>query len=282
MPVLNRWGEPMNLPDEPLPELAFRMLCLLEHDWRSAERNVYEPLGLDQESRKRHENLVGGGGLGVAGHRRVNKGLSMELCAAGAADKLDSPAQVRAFCTQNSDGRPNNFAQGGVPDAVADYGGFLVAVEASARKSPSDDDYRSQLEAGLRHAQWAADEFGMGGKPCFCLIVNERSFEDPMGRRAFTSFVRELGQPQPGLPQLVPFSADAFAELAHWAHGQPDGAIKADGVAAALSEIAALCLSDQPPTDEGWMLRTAKARLAEATPQLKPRRRERGGGWTPS
>lgn len=280
MPVLNSRGEALNMPDDPLAEWAFRMECLIEHDWRSAERNVYGPLGLDQASRKRHENLVGRGVLGVAGRRRVNKGLSMELCAAGAADKLDRPAEVRAFCALNGEGRPNNFAPGGVPDVAADYGSFLVVVEASAKRSPSDDDYHSQLEAGLRHAQQEMEKRGAHDKPCFCLIVNERSFEGQATRRVFGKFVRGHGRDAPEWPKLVPFSVDDFADLAHWAHDQPEGAIQAGGIAAALRDVAALCLSDQPPADEGWMLKTAKERLAEATPQLKPRRRERGGGWT--
>lgn len=283
MPVLNRWGERLNWPDEPLAEWAFRMLCLLEHDWRSAERNVYKPLELDHASRTRHENLIGEGGLKVAQRRRVNKGLSMELCAAGAVDKLDRPVAVRALCSLNEEGNPNNHAQGSLPDVVADYGEFIMVLEVSAKKSPSDEDYRSQLEAGLRHAQWAVDELGMDDKPCFCLIVNERSFGDPETKQVFKDFAQGLDPPQPDFPKLVPFSVDEFAELAHWAHGQPEGAIQADGIAAALSEIATLCLADKPPTDKGWMLETAKARLSEATPQLKPRRRkrERDGGWTP-
>lgn len=283
MPVLNHQGEPLNWPDEPLAEWAFRMLCLLEHDWRSAEENVYGPLGLDQASRLRHGNLIGEGRLAVAQRRRINKGLSLELCAAGAADKLDRPAEVRAFCALDSKGRPNNFAQGGLPDVAANYENFLVVIEASAKKSPSDDDYRSQLEAGLRHAQWAADELGMGDKPCFCLIVNERSFGDPPTRRVFRDSTRGLELPWPGSPKLVPFSVDEFADLAYWAHDQPKEAIQAGGVLAALSEVAELCLADDPPAGGNWIVETAKTRLAEATPQLNPRRRGRGrdGGWTP-
>ena len=283
MPVLNRWGERLNWPDEPLAEWAFRMLCLLEHDWRSAERNVYKPLELDHASRKRHKKLIGEGGRPVAQRRHVNKCLSLELCAAGATDKLDRPAEVTVYCSLNSEGRPQNFAPGGYPDAVADYGSFLAVIEVSAKKFPSDDDYRCQLEAGLRHAQWAAEKFGAAGKPCFCLIVNERSFGDPETKQVFKDFAQGLDPPQPDFPKLVPFSVDEFADLAHWAGERPDKPIQADGIAAALSEIAALCLADKPPTDKGWMLETAKARLSEATPQLKPRRRkrERDGGWTP-
>ena len=158
-----------------------------------------------------------------------------------------------------------------------------MVLEVSAKKSPSDDDYHSQLEAGLRHAQGAAAELGMGGKPCFCLIVNERSFGDPETKQVFKDFAQGLDPPQPDFPKLVPFSVDEFAELAHWAGERPDKPIRADGIAAALSEIATLCLADKPPTKKGWLLETAKARLSEATPQLKPRRRkrERDGGWTP-
>ena len=283
MPVLNRNGEPLNSPDEPLAEWAFRMLCLLEHDWRSAEENVYVPLRLDQKSRIAHGNLIGDGKQSVAQRRHANKGLSMELCAAGTADKLDRPAEVWSFCALGIDGRPNNFAPGGVPDVVADYGSFLVVIEASAKKRPSDDDYRGQLESGLNHAESVAREWGSAEKPCFCLIVNERSFEEQGARRVFRDFIRLNGLPQPGGPHLVPLGADAFAELAHWAHGRPEGSIRADGIAAALSEVAELCLLDDPPEGEGWMLKTAKERLDEATPQLKPGSRaiKRGGGWKP-
>ena len=278
MPVLNHLGEPLNCPDEPLAEWAFRMYCLAEHDWRSAERNVYGPLDLDQASRDRHENLIGEGGLGVAQRRRANKGLALELCAAAAADQLDRPAEVRAYCKVNEAGRPNHFAPCGAPDLVADYGSFLAVLEVSAMKSPSDEDYFGQLDAALRHAERAADDFGMRGKPCFCLIVNERPFGDPAARRVFREFARE--RPQADWPRLAPFSVGAFAELAHWAHDQPEGAIQSDAVLAALSEVAELCLSDDPPAGDGWILETVKARLGEATPQLrlgKPKRRPDAG-----
>lgn len=186
-------------------------------------KDIFVKLGLDSASRRKLNNTI------VfktdAGERmkllNINKALTMELFASGMISYFDHPPEVQSNCVVNRSldhetaednqisAMPNNFAPGGVPDVLVNYGDFSVVLEVSAKSMPSLNHYKDQLNGALKHAR-TIRENGYD-KPLYCLVIHERSLQLTDNRNALKEVLDQI-DPSEQI-NIIATSIQEFAEL---------------------------------------------------------------------
>ena len=152
---------------------------LLVGDFRANEKLVFEALGIDRKAwfrddRKRKKKRKHKKSR-IKRFRIANKALAMELLVAVILTCIDSPNEVRCWCSVSKRGRPKSFAPSGHEDIRVTHSDFTVLVEVSAKKNPGEGFFRKQLKQALAHSD-SLLELGTSGI-VYALVVNKCSVE---------------------------------------------------------------------------------------------------------
>ena len=237
-------------------EAIVRLYGLGDSDFRR-NQVTYERLGIDRRTRAEEDNPFPFSDTDRELHdgRWMDKALSMELLSSIALSALDTPDYVRNFCLARH-GRPNYFAPSGKLDVLASYpasgsrGAFAVAAEVSSKREMSIEDYKAQLNQGVKHAQELLAEGGHGFSTVYVLVANVRdAFSDQAAWDAYHEVVDETGiATDPRIKLLPMHSKDlAFAaERVNDAYWDAPSGFGPDALAAALDEQVALLAGDDP------------------------------------
>ncbi len=154
---------------------------LLVGDFRANEKFVFKAVGIDREAwmredrkkkrKKKHKNKRSK----IKRFRIANKALAMELLVAAILTCIDSPNEVRCWCSVSKCGRPKSYAPSGREDIRVTHSGFTVLVEVSTKKDPDEGFFRKQLKQALEHSD-SLLELGTSGV-VYALVVNKCSVE---------------------------------------------------------------------------------------------------------
>ena len=101
---------------------------------------------------------------------------------------LDHPQEVLSYCQLSDDGSEPKLAAGrDLADIHVDYGAFVLAVEVSARKRVTRENYLTQTSQALAHAEALITT--NRSRPIYVLVINNGSVENS---HEFRSVYNEL------------------------------------------------------------------------------------------
>ena len=136
--------------------VALLMMYLTNDEFTADSGLVFPSLEIDIRSRRAAKNRLDIDARKIAEHRKINKGLAMELLTSLMLAGLDTAREVRCNCEARN-GLPHKFAPAGVTDVEAFYDkpppGFLVIAAVSAKSDVTPEFYREQLDQALEHAE---------------------------------------------------------------------------------------------------------------------------------
>ena len=192
--------------------VALLMMYLMNDEFTADSEDVFPSLEIDVESREAAKNRLDINPREIAEHRKINKGLAMELLTGRMLARLDTAREVRCNCEARN-GLPHKFAPGGVTDVEAFYDkpppGFQVIAAVSAKSDVTPDFYREQLEQALEHAQELAARTDV---PVYALVLNGGDLvgNDDLDE-TFRSFQGKAESALRGRVRVLPMYAPALA-----------------------------------------------------------------------
>ena len=209
-----------------VPLSLLQMATYMEYLCSNADRDlkyIFRLLNLDPPKRRLNDNTIDfkTNEKERRNLRNINKGLTMELLSSGMFGYIDHPVEVHANCLANHrqpqssvdekhcSAVPNNFAQGGVPDAQIEYENYTVILEVSAKYQPSLEDYIKQLNGALKHARSLRKE--IPEKPIYCLVINERSLDLVENKEKMKEVLKNIHSSEK--IYIIAISIEKFANL---------------------------------------------------------------------
>ena len=154
--------------------VALLMMYLMNDEFTVDDRLVFPTLGIDMASRVDADNVGSTSPREIAQHRKINKGLAMELLTGLLLARLDSASAVHCNCDTRH-GLPHAVAGGGMTDVEAIYEAsgatprFRVIAAVSAKSDVTRTFYLKQLQQALRHGRQIAERTGV---PVYALVLN--------------------------------------------------------------------------------------------------------------
>ena len=239
--------------------VALLMMYLMNDEFTVDERVIFKSLGINTQSRGVAEKVFRIARRNITGHRKINKGLAMELLSSLLLARLDSTREVLCNCETNH-GLPYGFAPGGLTDVEAVYESagvtlpeFQVIAAVSAKSEVTRTFYREQLEQALRHGKELA---GRTGLRVYALILNGGDTSSDAGLRdVFHRFVESKKVARDGTVRLVPMYAPSLASAVRDLEaGLPPDAFRfeADLLAVVLDMLIDEALAPGPNADPEW------------------------------
>jgi len=182
-----------------LQELGTYLFAISDQQQRAIRDEIAPRLGLDARSRGKERKITS------AELYCINKAMALEMLLAHTMAGTDTPRFSQAHCALRHE-LPHNFAPPGFPDVTVDYGnGYVVLVEASAKRDMSEEYYDKQLQGALRHMRET------GAK--LTLLVTGWGQAEAEARTLYREFVRKNKE---GMRQrnILPFSIKEFSCIA--------------------------------------------------------------------
>ena len=192
--------------------VALLMMYLTNDEFTADSGLVFPSLEIDIKSRKAAENRLDIGARKIAEHRKINKGLAMELLTSLMLARLDTAREVRCNCEARN-GLPHKFAPAGVTDVEAFYDkpppGFLVIAAVSSKSEVTPDFYRTQLDQAIEHAEALAATTDV---PVYAVVLNGGDLvDDDDLDKTFRSFKESAVSGHRGRVRVLPMYAPALA-----------------------------------------------------------------------
>ena len=194
--------------------VAILMMYLMNDEFTVDDRVVFPTLGIDMASRADADNVGSTSPREIAEHRKINKGLAMELLTGLLLARLDSASAVHCNCDTRH-GLPHAVAGGGLTDVEAIYEAsgttprFRVIAAVSAKSDVTRAFYLKQLEQALRHGRQIAERTGV---PVYALVLNGGDIgSDTDLLEVFQTFVASEGLGRGGPVRVVPMYAPSLA-----------------------------------------------------------------------
>ena len=194
--------------------VAMLMMYLMNDEFTVDDRLVFPTLGIDMASRADADNVGSTDPREIAQHRKINKGLAMELLTGLLLARLDSASAVHCNCDTRH-GLPHAVAGGGMTDVEAIYPAsgttprFRVIAAVSAKSDVTRTFYLKQLQQALRHGRQIADRTGV---PVYALVLNGGDVgSDEDLQDVFQAFMASEGVGRGGPVRVVPMYAPSLA-----------------------------------------------------------------------
>ena len=177
-------------------------------------RAVLPRLGIDSATRRLKGNLLltkDGESPSIHDANWMNKALAMELLASDLFTCLNSPKEVMAFCSVDSNGLPCSFAGGGEDDIRVIYPEFRAVVEVCSKIRLSKSDFSRQLKQAVDHAARLAED-GVTG-PVYGITINEVSIETSPAMRGIYRSMLEYAAKKSVDVRLIHINDIDFVEV---------------------------------------------------------------------